>query len=63
MNIQTAAQGVYQDMITSQLAESISRSGCFGLAKGLEVQLQQQLDPTEAPEAELSGRRRDTQTI
>jgi Rod binding domain-containing protein len=46
--IQTAASGVYQDLITSQLAESISRSGSFGLAAGLEKQLQQQLTTTEA---------------
>jgi Rod binding domain-containing protein len=40
MNPDSVAGGVYQDMITNQLADSISRSGGFGLARALEKQLQ-----------------------
>ena len=41
--------GIYNDMITSQLADSISRSGTFGLAKSLESQLvRQELPPSAA---------------
>jgi len=35
--------GIYQDMVTGQLAESMSRSGGFGLARSLQSQLQHQL--------------------
>ncbi len=47
----TLSSGIYQDMITDQLAESISRSGGFGLARGLMAQLQAQNRVTddEAP--------------
>lgn len=34
---------VYQDMITNQLADNISKSGTFGLAHSLEKQLTRQL--------------------
>lgn len=40
MNPDSVAGGVYQDMITNQLADSISRSGGLGLAHALEKQLQ-----------------------
>ena len=40
-----AVDGVYNDMITNQLADSISRSGGFGLAKSLESQLTRQVIP------------------
>lgn len=40
MNPESVASGVYQDMITARLAESISRSGAFGLATSLQHQLQ-----------------------
>lgn len=40
MNPESVAGGVYQDMITNQLADSISQSGAFGLAHALEKQLQ-----------------------
>jgi Rod binding domain-containing protein len=36
---ESATSGIYQDMVTNQLAESISRSGDFGLARSLEAQL------------------------
>lgn len=38
-----AANAVYQDMISNQLAEGISRSGGLGLAKSLETQLSRQV--------------------
>jgi Rod binding domain-containing protein len=41
------ASGIYQDMTTSQLADAISRSGGFGLARSLEAQLiRQNTNPT-----------------
>src|SRR5438552_7115919 len=43
MNPQSVASGVYQDMITNQLADKISHSGAFGLARSLEKQLHHQL--------------------
>ena len=39
----TAQGGIYHDMINTQLAESISRSGSLGLAQQLKVQLARQL--------------------
>jgi Rod binding domain-containing protein len=33
------SSGIYQDMTTNQLADAISRSGGFGLARSLEAQL------------------------
>ncbi len=38
-----AANSVYQDMISSQLAEGISRSGGFGLANSLAAQMSRQV--------------------
>lgn len=35
----STAAGIYRDMITNQLADSISKSGSFGLAKTFERQL------------------------
>lgn len=51
MNPDSVAGGVYQDMITNQLADSISRSGAFGLARGLEKQLQREFKTVPAPGA------------
>lgn len=39
----SVSTGIYRDMVTEQLAESISKSGDFGLANSLETQLQRQL--------------------
>lgn len=36
----SATDEIYRDMATSQLAESISRSGSFGLAKSLATELE-----------------------
>jgi len=43
MNPQSTTTGIYQDMITNQLAESISRSGAFGFAHSLDHQLGREL--------------------
>ena len=37
--------GIYNDMINNQMADSISRSGAFGLAKSMESQLVRQILP------------------
>jgi Rod binding domain-containing protein len=39
----TTSTGIYRDLVTSTLAESISKSGEFGLAKTFEQQLSRQL--------------------
>jgi flagellar protein FlgJ len=39
----SAISGIYGDMINGQLADSISRSGAFGLAKSLQAQLVHQV--------------------
>ena len=39
----STAAGIYRDMVTQQLADSISKSGGFGVAKTLERQLNRQL--------------------
>jgi Rod binding domain-containing protein len=38
----STTDGIYHDMVTNQLAESISKSGSFGLAKSLAGELQKQ---------------------
>src|ERR1043165_7201907 len=45
----SAAGSIYRDMITNQLAESISKSGTFGLAKSFEQQL------TSSTQKEIAG--------
>ena len=40
---ESASSAIYQDMVTSQLAESISKSGSFGLAQSLQTQLSRQV--------------------
>jgi peptidoglycan hydrolase FlgJ len=39
----STASSIYQDMITHQLADNISKSGTFGLAQSLNRQFTQQL--------------------
>lgn len=39
----SSVTGIYEDMINNQMADSISRSGSFGLAKNLESQLARQV--------------------
>jgi Rod binding domain-containing protein len=48
-NPESVSGGIYQDMITNQLADSISRSGGFGLAHSLEKQLQRELKSRPGP--------------
>jgi Rod binding domain-containing protein len=43
MSDDSAVGGIYQDMVTNQMAECISQSGDFGLAKSLEKEMSQQL--------------------
>ena len=48
MTPQSASTGIYQDLMTNQLAEQISRSGALGLGRSLGRQLQHELK-TERP--------------
>ena len=41
--------GIYDDMINNQLADSISRSGSFGLARSLQRELAHQVLPNASP--------------
>lgn len=50
MNPESVASGVYRDMVTDQLAESISRSGAFGLAASLNKQLKHEQKTTDVPD-------------
>ncbi len=50
MNSESVASGVYRDMVTDQIADSISRSGAFGLAASLNQQLQHNHKTTDVPE-------------
>lgn len=52
------AQGVYQDMITTQMAESISKSGDFGLAHTFQEQLASQV--SKKAQAQASDSTTDT---
>src|SRR5436190_16032673 len=42
MTEESSTSGIYQDMVTGQLADAISRNGSFGLARSLQVQLSHQ---------------------
>lgn len=43
INSESTAGSIYQDMITNQLADNISKSGAFGLARILQHQLAHEL--------------------
>jgi Rod binding domain-containing protein len=43
--------GIYNDMVNNQMADSISQSGAFGLAKSLQAQLVHQVLPKTAASA------------
>ena len=48
-NEDSMSSGIYQDMTTNQLADAISRSGGFGLARSLEAQLiRQNINPANS---------------
>jgi peptidoglycan hydrolase FlgJ len=44
-NTKSSSAGIYDDMINNQMADSISKSGSFGLAKSLQAQLVHQVLP------------------
>ena len=46
---ESSSDGIYKDMITNTLADSISRSGEFGLARCLAKQLQHEFKTDHAP--------------
>ena len=48
-NSSSTTSDIYQDMVTSQIADKISQSGAFGLAQSLQVQMSRQvLTPADA---------------
>jgi Rod binding domain-containing protein len=50
----STANGIYQDMTTSQLADRVSRGGGFGLADSLTSQLTRQLSVKEPAASQSS---------
>lgn len=44
----STARSIYDDLLNQQLADAISRSGAFGLAKALQAQLTRQILPPSA---------------
>ncbi len=48
---ESSSDGIYKDMVTNTLADSISRSGAFGLARSLAKQLQHEFKTDHAPVA------------
>ena len=51
----SAAAGIYQDLITNTLADNISKSGKFGLAKVFEQQLSHPAGTAADSNADLAG--------
>jgi Rod binding domain-containing protein len=51
----SSVNSVYQDLSTAQLADSISKSGGFGLARNLEKQLSRQLQIKDSAPAVATG--------
>lgn len=43
----SSTSGIYDDMINNQLADKISRTGTFGLARSLQAQLVRQVLPSD----------------
>src|SRR6185369_15538345 len=52
---ESATSGIYQDMITSQLADCISKSGSFGFAKSLQEELTRQLAAKKPMEGKIEN--------
>ena len=48
MNQDSMSAGIYQDMVTTQLADAISQSGSLGLARSLQLQLGRQTNSASA---------------
>lgn len=59
---ESTAQGIYRDMVVRQLADSISESGSFGLAKLLEQDLTGQFTAEDPAEAAQAGNPRSIKT-
>jgi peptidoglycan hydrolase FlgJ len=56
----STAASIYHDLVSSQLADSISKSGTLGLAKSLERQLTRQLHPAANAGSDLQPEPRTT---
>lgn len=54
INPESNQSGIYTDMVNNQLANDISRTGTFGLARSLKTQLTRQVLKPETPTAEKS---------
>ena len=54
INPESNQSGIYTDMVNNQLADDISRTGTFGLARSLKTQLTRQILKPETPTAEKS---------
>ena len=52
INPESNQSGIYTDMVNNQLADDISRTGTFGLARSLKTQLTRQVLKPEMPTAE-----------
>lgn len=53
-NPESSSDGIYQDMITNNLADQMSRAGGFGLSRVLSKQLQHELKTDSTPTAATS---------
>lgn len=53
-NPESSSDGIYQDMITNNLADQMSRAGGFGLSRVLTKQLQHELKTDSTPTAATS---------
>lgn len=52
---ESLASDIYQDMVTQQLAEAMSKSGSLGLARSLEKDLARQLEDKSSGPASAGG--------
>lgn len=50
----SSSRGVYQDMMVERWADQISKSGAFGVARSLELQIRQS-SPVTAPTQEAAS--------
>lgn len=55
LTTESSSRAVYRDLITTQLADSIARSGQFGLARSFEQQWQRQLGSSAKPATPPAG--------
>ena len=54
-NAPSVSKDIYQDMVSSQLADSISKAGTFGLARSFQHQLTRQVGATRPAESNPAG--------